>query len=426
MPHAALPHAARAACPLNLTLPTPTHTQHTQRDRQTSNAPIPRPSTGAFFLRDFLAKEAVAPQGSAEVIALVGELWDSIRFESILCAKNALSPTGTGIPMTLSLTGDECGPAQEPQADGFYQFNEEHYTIWFAYEKACGGQPAGHCSNAAIEAMWDAWQGRRLHPNHAYEKIALLSAWSGYIVHLPYYTTHTFNSDPAYLALFRNHWLADRAYFDASDHASERGRYGLGAGPVAPWCSEGMGYLADRLNGGGKSHCRVYSPYITAGYLPAAPGPIRAHLLALLEDGESVVPVPSTDCVLLWRRSLLEPGWPSHTDGARARFTLVDLSSELLGLSTLFLPTGFYPNGTDYFRRGGRGGAEAKADAVRGAQRPTTAELSPDDDAAGLAVTALGILVRIALCTLLLAGCSVGTYVFLRRWRARHLYRSVK
>jgi len=130
--------------------------------------------------------------------------------------------------------------------------------------------------------------------------------------------------------------------------------------------------------------------------------------------------------VLLWRKSLLEPGWPSHTDGARARFTLVDLSSELLGLSTLFLPTGFYPNGTDYFRRGGRGGAGAKADAVRGAQRPTTAELSPDDDAAGLAVTALGILVRIALCTLLLAGCSVGTYVFLRRWRARHLYRSVK
>jgi hypothetical protein len=232
---------------------------------------------------------------------------------------------------------------------------------------------AGHCSNAAIEAMWDAWQGRRLHPNHAYEKIALLSAWSGYIMHLPYYTTRTFNSDPAYLALFHNHWLADRAYFGASDHASERGRYGLGAGPVAPWCSEGMGYLADRLNGGGKSHCRVYSPYITAGYLPAAPGPIRAHLLALLEDGESVVPVPSTDYVLLWRKSLLEPGWPSHTDGARARFTLVDLSSELLGLSTLFLPSGFYPDGTDYFRRGGRGGAEAKADAVRGAQRPRAA-----------------------------------------------------
>ena len=419
-------HTPRAPCPLNPTLPTPTQTAPTQRDRQASNAPLSRLLPGAFFLRDYIAKEA--PQASAEVIALVGELWDSIRFDSILCANNALAPTGTGIPMTLSLTGDECGPAQEPQADGFYQFNEEHYTIWFAYEKACVGQMAGHCSNAAIEAMWDAWQGRRLHPNHAYEKIALLSAWSGYIMHLPYYTTRTFNSDPAYLALFHNHWLADRAYFGASDHASERGRYGLGAGPVAPWCSEGMGYLADRLNGGGKSHCRVYSPYITAGYLPAAPGPIRAHLLALLEDGESVVPVPSTDYVLLWRKSLLEPGWPSHTDGARARFTLVDLSSELLGLSTLFLPSGFYPDGTDYFRRGGRGGAEAKADAVRGAQRPRAAEqrLSPDDDAVGFAATALGILVRAALCAILLAGCSVATYVFLRRWRARHLYRSVK
>ena len=140
------------------------------------------------------------------------------------------------------------------------------------------------------------------------------------------------------------------------------------------------------------------------------------------------MPVPSTDYVLLWRKSLLEPGWPSHTDGARARFTLVDLSSELLGLSTLFLPSGFYPDGTDYFRRGGRGGAEAKADAVRGAQRPRAAEqrLSPDDDAVGFAATALGILVRAALCAILLAGCSVATYVFLRRWRARHLYRSVK
>lgn len=386
----------------------------------------PHPLAGAFFLRDYIAKET--PHGSAELTALVGELWDSIRFDSILCANNALTPTGTGIPMTLSLTGDECGPVQEPQTDGFYQFNEEHYTIWFAYEKACAGQPAGHCSNAAIEAMWDAWQGRRLHPNHAYDEIELLSAWSGYIVHLPYYTTHTFNSDPAYQTLFRNQWLADRAYFDASDHASERGRYGLGAGPVAPWCSEGMGYLADRLNGGGKSHCRVYSPYITAGYLPAAPGPIRAQILALLEDGESVVSIPSTDYVVLWRKSLLDPGWPSHTDGARARFTLVDLSSELLGLSTLFLPTGFYPSSTDYFRRGTRSGAEAKADAVGGAQLSTAAEqqVSSDDDTVGLTVTTLGILVRVALCTILLTGCSVGAWIFLRRWRARHLYRSVK
>jgi len=386
-----------------------------------------------------VAKEA--PQGAAEVAALVGELWDSIRFDAVLCADGALSPRGTGIPMTLSLRGDACGPAQEPQADGLYQFNEEHYTVWFAYEKACGGQVAGRCSNAAIEAMWDAWQGRRLRPNHFYphaaERLALLSEWSGYVVQLPYYTTRTFNSDPAYLALFRNHWRADRAYFDARDLASERGRYGLGAGPVPPWCSEGAGYLADRLNGGGGSHCRAYSPYITAGYLPAAASPIRAHLLALLEDGESVVPVPSTEHgeghgaehVVLWRKSLLEPGWPSRTDGARARFTLVDLSSELLGLSTLFLPSGFYPNHTDYFRRARTGGAaEAKADAARGAQRPLAAveRLSPDDDAVGLAASALGMLVRVALSTVLLSGCAVATYVLLRRWRARHLYRSVK
>ena len=149
------------------------------------------------------------------------------------------------------------------------------------------------------------------------------------------------------------------------------------------------------------------------------------------------MPVPSTEhgeghgeghgagYVVLWRKSLLEPGWPSRTDGARARFTLVDLSSELLGLSTLFLPSGFYPNRTDYFRRRG-GAAEAKADAARGGALAAVERLSPDDDAVGLAASALGILVRVALCTILLAGCAVATYVFLRRWRARHLYRSVK
>ena len=34
----------------------------------------------------------------------------------LLCADGALSPRGTAIPMTLSLRGDACGPAQEPQA----------------------------------------------------------------------------------------------------------------------------------------------------------------------------------------------------------------------------------------------------------------------------------------------------------------------
>ncbi len=363
--------------------------------------------------------------GSAEVVELVDELWESIQFESILCADGVLSRTGTAIPMTLSLTGDECGPAWEPDQDGFYQFNEEHYTVWFAFEKACGSQPEGSCRDAAIEAMWRRWQGRRTHPNHVYRNLEVLSDWSGYVVQLPYYTTHSFHADPAYQKLFRNQWQADRTYFNVSAHASERGRYGLGAGPVAPWCSDGAGYAADLLSGKGKSHCRIYSPYITAGYLPAAPGQIRAQLLELLEDGESVVPVPATDYVVLWRRSLLDLGWPDKMDGATARFTMVDLSSELLGLSTLFLPPGFYADNTDYFRRGG-------ASVVRGAEAADGAQLLRADEpvaqqlTASVKASALELLVRTAICAALLLGGSFLVWVLVKRWRNRREYRVVK
>ena len=51
--------------------------------------------------------------------------------------------------------------------------------------------------------MWSSWQGRRLHPDHAYGGYSLLSMWSGYIVHLVYYTTAAFNSDAAYIGLGR-------------------------------------------------------------------------------------------------------------------------------------------------------------------------------------------------------------------------------
>ena len=43
------------------------------------------------------------------------------------------------------------------------------------------------------------------------------------------------------------------------------------------------------------SQCRIYSPYITAGYLPAAPELITQHLLELLADGEAVFSVPESD-----------------------------------------------------------------------------------------------------------------------------------
>merc|ERR1719433_2416992 len=108
--------------------------------------------------------------------------------------------------------------------------------------------------------MWTRWQGRREHPNHAYAGYPLLSMWSGYIVHLPFCTTASFNSDAVYANLLRNHWLADWAFYNDTAFGGERGRYGLGAGPTPQHCSEGSGYLADQI-GQGMSHCRLISPY---------------------------------------------------------------------------------------------------------------------------------------------------------------------
>jgi len=168
-----------------------------------------------------------------------------------------------------------------------------------------------------------------------------------------YYTMHEFSSDPAYEALFKSHWLADWAFYNSSNVlAGERGRYGLGAGPLPSWCSPSCKprqpncYLADFIASvPGFAHCRTYSPYSTAGYLPAAPDVITPQLLQLLADGEAVTPVSSSDgsesLYVLLRKSLLEPGW-----GQTGDITMVDFCSELWGLATIWL-------GKEFFRDNG-------------------------------------------------------------------------
>ena len=188
--------------------------------------------------------------------------------------------------------------------------------------------------------MWFKWQGRRNKPNHAYGGHPLMSMWAGYVLQLPYYTMHAFNSDPTYVSLFREAWLADWQYYNSTRFAGERGRYGLGAGPAPAWCSGGVGYVSDQINGG-TSYCRVYSPYIVAGYLPAAPGVIAPQLAELLADGEAVLRVPGTEYHIMWRKAMLDPVWSSW-------LTMVDFSSLLFGLSTLWLEEDFYQNYTDH------------------------------------------------------------------------------
>ena len=50
-----------------------------------------------------------------------------------------------------------------------------------------------------------------LHSDSSYDGHPLLSDWPSYIVQLPYYAAHSFNSDPVWQRLFASHWSADWA-----------------------------------------------------------------------------------------------------------------------------------------------------------------------------------------------------------------------
>ena len=134
------------------------------------------------------------------IVTLADELWRSTRFDSLLCNKAGLvDPTGTGVPMLQGANASICSATQFPQSDGFYEYSEETYAVWYAYVQACGGSSSGGggggdnqtgagCKDKAMEAMWKAWQGRRTKPNHIYDGHPLLSMWSGYFFQFPYYT----------------------------------------------------------------------------------------------------------------------------------------------------------------------------------------------------------------------------------------------
>ena len=90
---------------------------------------------------------------------------------------------------------------------------------------------------------------------------------------------------------------------------------------------------------GATSHCEAISGNVVAGYLPANPEMIFQHLGHLLEDGETVLPIPCTDHAVLWRESLLDSKIGVSTSmGRDSRITIVDLAPSLLGLASLFLP----------------------------------------------------------------------------------------
>ena len=272
-------------------------------------------SAGVLFARTYFAHTATGavPDALAQSIARLGKkVFNLVRFEHILCdaSSSRQSDTGTAIPFTFDGATPEanCGANHVPLSDGFYDFSELHYTVWLAYSRACVGGDARSAACAPLKTMWDAWQGRRTKPRLSYHGHPLLSDWPSYIVQLPFYSSHSFNADATWASLFHSHWAADWAYYNTSAYwGGDDGRYGLAAGPTDKWCSaKNSAYEADMLAGDdaapGAQGCRLYSPFAIAGYLPAAPATVSAHLLALLfprrdaiEEGGDGVRQPGDD-----------------------------------------------------------------------------------------------------------------------------------
>ena len=161
-----------------------------------------------------------------------------------------------------------------------------------------------------------------------------------------------------HLELLSGQWAAEWAYFNSSYYyAGEGGRYGLGAGPTAPWCAAGAGYAADQLiDLPGYQGCRFFSPNAVAGYAPVAPALIEGQLLALLASGETVLAIAdgadaSASYEVLWRKSLLGRDELLLCPWGTCGITTVDFAAELFGAATLLLPGGaaFFVTHTDHW-----------------------------------------------------------------------------
>ena len=293
--------------------------------------------------------------------ALAAQLYDSVDFKSILCDSTTglISPEGEGIPFTIGTAASShpnmCGKATAyPDAEGLYEFSEAHNSVYLAYQQACGAQKPGECNYTNIELMWNRWQKRRNSPNHHYTDYPILSTSGAYMLQMLWYTTNSFNNDTRYEELFHNHWLADESFYKQALYAGKRGRYGLGEGPESKWCNEQKSYNSLHLHEknqkfthgvreglilGSHGHCAALSANIVAGNAPINPTLIQQQLLLLLEDGETVEPIPCTNHAVLWRESLLDSKIGVSTSmGRDSRITIVDLAPSLLGLASLFLP----------------------------------------------------------------------------------------
>lgn len=305
-------------------------------------------AAAVLFAREWWTATSAARDGDAAARALTASIarlakkvYNLVNFTRFpVNASGWPAPDGTFLPSGFSASG-QAAVAYPPLADGYYQFNELHYTVWLQYEQACAGAAAGACAapGAGNARMWANWQERRLHPNLAYAGFPLLTYWPSYVTQLPFYLCASFSADAAWAALFRASWEADRAYFASAALYSPPPRYGLAAGPTDRWCSaKNASYEADILApgsaGAGAQGCKHFSPYAVAGYLPAAPQEVAADLLALLAQGDAVVAVEDLAAgdVILSRRSLLEPQWSTA-----AHITAIDFCSELFGLTAHLL-----------------------------------------------------------------------------------------
>ena len=208
-------------------------------------------TVGVLFAKTFFERTAPNAAATAQISALATQHFEAVKWEELFCSAavglngaGTVTSKGPWIPWLYNATTG-CKDSFGPAADGLYIFSEMHWLVWLAHEGVCGGNrcPAAH----PIEQLWRAWEGRADAPEFRYAGEQLLTLWPSYVVQLPYYLVHPFNSDTRFTDLFAAQWRSEWAYYNSSSlNAGEQGRYGSGAGPTAVWCA-GTGYKADLI-----------------------------------------------------------------------------------------------------------------------------------------------------------------------------------
>lgn len=304
---------------------------------------------GVLFAKTYFERNYPFESMTEEIAHYANDLFESIEWDHMLCKDAQIDQLGTNVAWTV-LPDGKCTNPSRIDDSGRMQFHEGFVARWLGYEWACHVHMTSSCEN--MRRVWKASNAFKSpglpwgSPESQVGQTRLLSLGGAYIVQLPRFMAAPFMKDAAFMELFDNSWKAEKDFYTGFPYyASDR--YGLGAGPTAKWCAGTN--VSDRLDRDSQG-CLTYTPSAVVGYMAGSDsvGNLAENdVLQFLAEGEAVDMIANPDTgyehPILGRRMLVDPTWRPYA------ITMIDLSTELLGLAAYFLGPDFFKENTNHF-----------------------------------------------------------------------------